>query len=81
MASIGKNAASQSSLRSGVKLPMRASQNTRSKRVDSSNLAGTKRRHERYMGLVRQAMADGDRIEAENMLQHAEHYFRLMHEL
>jgi hypothetical protein len=33
---------------------------------------------ERYMALAREAAASGDRIAAENLYQHAEHYFRLM---
>jgi Domain of unknown function (DUF4167) len=33
---------------------------------------------ERYVGLAREAAAGGDRIAAENLYQHAEHYFRVM---
>lgn len=33
---------------------------------------------ERYCQLARDANASGDRIAAENYLQHAEHYFRIM---
>lgn len=33
---------------------------------------------EKYQALARDAMALGDRVGAENYLQHAEHYFRLM---
>ncbi len=33
---------------------------------------------ERYVGLAREAAASGDRIAAENLYQHAEHYFRVM---
>jgi hypothetical protein len=33
---------------------------------------------ERYIGLAREAQASGDRIAAENLYQHAEHYFRVM---
>jgi hypothetical protein len=36
--------------------------------------------HERYMALAREAAARGDTIEAENLYQHAEHYFRQMRE-
>ena len=32
---------------------------------------------ERYVALAREATASGDRIAAENLYQHAEHYFRL----
>jgi hypothetical protein len=33
---------------------------------------------ERYVALAREAAASGDRITAENLYQHAEHYFRVM---
>jgi hypothetical protein len=33
---------------------------------------------ERYVALAREAAASGDRIAAENLYQHAEHYFRVM---
>lgn len=32
---------------------------------------------DKYLNLARDAMATGDRIEAENYLQHADHYFRV----
>jgi hypothetical protein len=33
---------------------------------------------ERYIALAREAASGGDRIAAENLYQHAEHYFRIM---
>jgi hypothetical protein len=33
---------------------------------------------ERYVALAREAATSGDRIVAENLYQHAEHYFRIM---
>jgi len=33
---------------------------------------------ERYVALAREAATSGDRIAAENLYQHAEHYFRIM---
>ena len=33
---------------------------------------------ERYIALAREASSSGDRISAENLYQHAEHYFRIM---
>ena len=33
---------------------------------------------ERYLALARDASAAGDRIAAENYLQHAEHYYRVL---
>ncbi len=34
--------------------------------------------HEKYLALARDAQSGGDRISAENFLQHAEHYFRII---
>lgn len=34
--------------------------------------------HDKYLALARDAAATGDRVKAENYLQHAEHYFRLI---
>lgn len=34
--------------------------------------------YERYLALAREAQTSGDRISAENLYQHAEHYFRIM---
>ena len=33
---------------------------------------------ERYIALAREAQTSGDRVAAENLYQHAEHYFRIM---
>ena len=44
----------------------------------ANDFANAKRSHERYMALARAAILAGDRVEAENFYQHAEHYFRLM---
>ncbi|MGR4842705.1 DUF4167 domain-containing protein [Rhizobium laguerreae] len=35
-----------------------------------------KQRYEHYLALARERALSGDRIEAENYYQHAEHYFR-----
>jgi hypothetical protein len=43
------------------------------------NASNTKN-HERYMALANEAAARGDAIEAANLYQHAEHYFRQMRE-
>ncbi len=34
--------------------------------------------YEKYQSLARDAQAAGDRVQGENLLQHAEHYYRLM---
>lgn len=36
---------------------------------------------DKYLNLARDAMASGDRVEAENFLQHAEHYYRVLYVL
>lgn len=33
---------------------------------------------DKYLNMARDAMASGDRVEAENYLQHAEHYYRVL---
>ncbi|HCL64468.1 MAG TPA: hypothetical protein DIC56_06390 [Rhizobium sp.] len=52
----------------------------RSARTRSDASAGMSRsakdRYEHYIALAREKAAAGDRIEAENYYQHAEHYFR-----
>ncbi len=35
--------------------------------------------HEKYQALARDAVTSGDRVAAENYLQHAEHYYRMLH--
>jgi len=37
--------------------------------------------YEKYQALARDAMLTGDRVNAENLQQHAEHYFRIMQTL
>ena len=39
-----------------------------------------KKSYQRYISLAHAAASTGDAIEAENLYQHAEHYFRLMTE-
>ena len=46
----------------------------------SDKWGNARRSHERYLALAHAALTAGDRIEAENLYQHAEHYFRLMRE-
>jgi Domain of unknown function (DUF4167) len=43
-------------------------------------LGNAKKSYERYISLASAAASTGDVIEAENLYQHAEHYFRLMSE-
>ena len=63
--------------RTGGRLSNRASAPNRAQRTPG---ASNNKNHERYMALARDAAARGDTIEAENLYQHAEHYFREMRE-
>ncbi|MGO4353193.1 DUF4167 domain-containing protein [Rhizobium sp. BE258] len=42
----------------------------------TTNSQSLMRRYEQYMLLAREAAQTGDRIEAENLSQHAEHFYR-----
>jgi hypothetical protein len=44
------------------------------------NAQNAQRNYERYLALARTEALTGDRIQAENYFQHAEHYFRSMGE-
>ncbi|MBK3778034.1 DUF4167 domain-containing protein, partial [Azospirillum brasilense] len=37
--------------------------------------------HEKYLALARDASSSGDRVQAENYMQHAEHYFRIINQI
>ena len=39
--------------------------------------AQARQKYEHYITLAREAARSGDRVEAENFYQHAEHYFRI----
>ena len=43
-------------------------------------VANARNNYERYTTLAKDALRRGDTIEAENLYQHAEHYFRVMRE-
>jgi hypothetical protein len=47
-------------------------------RSDSARIASAERQYRRYLALAREASANGDSVEMENLYQHAEHYFRVM---
>jgi hypothetical protein len=49
-------------------------------RDQANNLPGWRRQLDHYLAAARAAAAEGDKIEAENCYQHAEHYFRLIEE-
>jgi Domain of unknown function (DUF4167) len=42
--------------------------------------ANARSRYESYVTMARDAASRGDTIEAENLYQHAEHYFRVLRE-
>lgn len=44
------------------------------------NLASARSNFERYTTLAKEAARSGETIEAENLYQHAEHYYRVMRE-
>src|SRR3546814_1387349 len=61
----------------------RKSGNTRNQVYDSNGPGARVRGsasqiYDKYQQLARDAASSGDRVAAENLLQHAEHYFRLM---
>ncbi|KAB2920192.1 MAG: DUF4167 domain-containing protein [Hyphomicrobiaceae bacterium] len=47
-------------------------------RGGGSGTVNAQRSYERYLALARAAASSGDKIEAENYYQHAEHFFRQM---
>jgi hypothetical protein len=49
-------------------------------RSQARNAQNAQRNYERYLALARIEALTGDRIVAENYLQHAEHFFRSMGE-
>ena len=68
----------------GSRPPQRQQGNPyRSQTFDSNGPGGVRIRgnasqiYERYITLAREAATSGDRITAENLYQHAEHYFRV----
>jgi hypothetical protein len=54
--------------------PARLRTGTNSQQV----LANARHSYERYTALAKDAVRRGDMIEAENLYQHAEHFFRVM---
>lgn len=51
---------------------------TQQARRQAFSPANALRTYERYLELAKEASRAGDPIEAENCLQHAEHYYRMM---
>jgi hypothetical protein len=49
-------------------------------RTQAGNVQNFQRSYERYLALAHAEALTGDRIVAENYLQHAEHYLRAMRE-
>ena len=62
--------------RTGGSFPRRST----STQSPANALGNAKKSYERYISLASAAASTGDVIEAENLYQHAEHYFRLMSE-
>ena len=49
-------------------------------RPRQSSVGNAHRNYERYLALAREATLNGDTVEAENLYQHADHYFRVTRE-
>lgn len=62
----------------GRRLP--GSQNAGARQRQNGSAGNAHQKYERYVALAREAALNGDRVEAENWYQHAEHYFRVMRE-
>lgn len=45
---------------------------------NSAKMKAVSANRDKYLNLARDAMSSGDRVEAENFLQHAEHYYRVL---
>jgi hypothetical protein len=60
--------------------PTQGNQPTGFVRPRAGNVQNVQRSYERYLSLARAEALTGDRIVAENLFQHAEHYFRAMRE-
>jgi hypothetical protein len=58
--------------------PRRQSSPPASMTSRANKLGSAKASHDRYVVLAHAAASAGDQIEAENLFQHAEHYFRMM---
>ena len=58
--------------------PPAAGRTTAMHRRRQNGAGNAHQNYERYVALAREAMSNGDRIEAENFYQHAEHYLRVM---
>lgn len=52
--------------------------NNRGGENNAGKIKNVSANRDKYLNLARDAMAAGDRVEAENYLQHAEHYFRVL---
>jgi hypothetical protein len=60
----------------GTRLPRR--QNGGARQRQNGTAGNAHQKYERYVALAREATRNGDSVEAENLYQHAEHYFRVM---
>ena len=51
--------------------------NAPNRQQQNGSVGNAHRNYERYLALAREATLNGDIVEAENLYQHAEHYFRV----
>jgi hypothetical protein len=66
--------------RSGQKRPGQNTNTSKFRRPESQAPQNARRNYDRYLALAQAEARSGDWIAAENYYQHAEHYFRTMHE-
>jgi len=66
--------------RSGQERPGQNTNSSKFRRPETQAPQNARRNYDRYLALAQAEARSGDRIAAENYYQHAEHYFRTMHE-
>ena len=65
----------------GPRPPHQRPQGIRPPRGGGHSPQNARNNYERYTNMAKDAARRGDPVEAENLYQHAEHYFRIMKEL
>jgi hypothetical protein len=66
--------------RSGQERPGQTTNPSKFHRPETQAPQNARRNYDRYLALAEAEARSGDQIAAENYYQHAEHYFRTMHE-
>jgi len=60
--------------------PMKYTNNKPLRALRAKPAANPRANYERYISLARESVQVSDAVETENWLQHADHYFRMMHD-